>query len=351
MLLVLLLAGLLWGLGAAMKVPRRARWIMLGLLYVAVLAVHVALPEGHPLRLSLGRDPALWLFLGAVAALVLAYRRGLDALRRRTRPAPAPSTTQERMSEVELDRYARHIMLREIGGPGQARLRRARVLVIGAGGLGAPALMYLAAAGVGRIGVIDDDTVSNSNLQRQIIHRDQDIGLPKVFSAQAALRALNPFVTVAPYNRRLTPEIARELIADYDLVLDGCDDAATRYLVNDTCAALGVALVSGALSQWEGQLSVLDPARGTPCYRCLFPEPAAAGLAPSCAAAGVFGPLPGIIGAMMAAEAVKLITDAGQPLRGRLLIHDALYGENRQITIKPRPGCATCGAIQQRGSA
>ncbi|MEM8804354.1 MAG: ThiF family adenylyltransferase, partial [Pseudomonadota bacterium] len=212
-----------------------------------------------------------------------------------------------------------------------------------AGGLGAPALQYLAAAGVGTLGVIDDDIVENSNLQRQVIHTDARIGMPKVFSAEQAMVAHNPFVTVRPYNRRLTADIAAELFADYDLILDGTDDVATRYLVNDVAVAAKLPLISAAISQWEGQISVLDPSRGAPCYRCIFPEPAAEGLAPSCAEGGVLGPLPGVIGSMMAVEAIKLLSGAGTPLLGRMLIYDALYAETRIITVKRRQDCSTCG--------
>ncbi|MBD3766072.1 MAG: ThiF family adenylyltransferase, partial [Rhodobacterales bacterium] len=202
--------------------------------------------------------------------------------------------------------------------------------------------LYLAAAGVGTIGVIDDDVVDNSNLQRQIIHADARIGMAKVASAELALRALNPFIEVRPYRRRLTPEIAADLFADYDLILDGSDNFDTRYLANRVAAAQGKPLIAAAITQWEGQLSVWDPARGAPCYECVFPNRPAAGLVPSCAEAGVAAPLPGILGAMMATEAVKLITDAGTPLRGRLMIHDALHAETRVIAVKPRPGCPAC---------
>lgn len=242
-----------------------------------------------------------------------------------------------------LDRYARHILLREIGGPGQRRLKDARVLVIGAGGLGAPALLYLAAAGVGTIGVVDDDRVEISNLQRQIIHSDARIGMPKVFSAEVAVRALNPHVDFRPYHRRLDAASAAALIADYDLVLDGTDNFDTRYLVNRVCADLGKPLIAAAITQWEGQISLYDPARGAPCYRCVFPERPAPGLVPTCAEAGVAAPLPGVIGAMMAMEAVKEITGAGEGLRGRLIIHDALYAETRAITARRNPACPDCG--------
>ncbi|MEQ3624398.1 MAG: molybdopterin-synthase adenylyltransferase MoeB [Celeribacter sp.] len=349
MLLVLLLAAGLWGVGRLAGVPRQARWLMIGLLYLAVLGMHVVLPEGNSLRAATGGSAALWLLLGGAAALVLVYRMGLRQLRARARSGPddmaEPDQTPRsgRFSETELDRYSRHIVLREIGGPGQTRLRNARVLVVGAGGLGSPALLYLAAAGVGTIGVIDDDAVDNSNLQRQVIHRDASIGMPKVFSAQQAMADLNPFVTVRPYHRRLDDTVALELARDYDVILDGSDSTDTRYTVNAAAVAARVPLVSGALSQWEGQISVFDPAFSGPCYRCVFPNAPAPGLAPSCAEGGVLGPLPGVIGAMMAVETVKLLAGAGQPLLGEMLIYDALWGETRKITVKRDPACPVCG--------
>lgn len=344
MLLVLVIAGALWFGGRFMGVPQAARMSLLGLLFVAVLGMQVALPETSPLRQATGGSAALWLILGGFAAVIWAYRRLIMHLRGRvTAQTPDAPPKQGSFSDTELDRYARHIVLREIGGAGQKALKNAKVLVIGAGGLGAPALQYLAAAGVGTIGVVDDDVVENANLQRQVIHPDGNIGMPKVFSAQAQMEAQNPFITVRPYHRRLTDEIAAELVRDYDLVLDGTDNFETRYLVNAACVAAGVPLVSGALSQWEGQLSVFDPAKGAPCYRCIFAQAPAAHLAPSCAEAGVIGPLPGVIGSMMAVEAVKLITGAGTPARGQMLIYDALYGENRTIQISRRTDCATCG--------
>ena len=346
MITVLVMALVIWFSGRAMKAPVRARLLMLALLYVAVLFVQIALPEGHPVRMATGESPGLWLLIGGLALVGYGYALILRRVRARAgggEVALQPARP-ETFSETELDRYARHIVLREIGGPGQKRLRDARVLVVGAGGLGAPALLYLGAAGVGTLGVIDGDTVDNSNLQRQIIHRDRDIGMPKVFSAQAAVEALNPYVTVRPYHRRLDAALVAPLLEDYDVVLDGTDDPETRHLVNRACVAAGKPLVSGALSQWEGQISVFDPARGAPCYACVFPRIAAPGLAPSCAEGGVLGPLPGIIGAMMAAETVKVIARAGAPLRGRLLIYDALDAETRTINVARRPDCAVCGA-------
>lgn len=345
MLLVLVIAAVLWFGGRKMGVPRTARLSMLGLLFVAVLGMQLALPVGNGLRQATGGSAAPWLILGGFAAVIWAYRSFIVHLRGRvTAQTPDVPTNQGSFSETELDRYARHIVLREVGGTGQKALKNAKVLVIGAGGLGAPALQYLAAAGVGTIGVVDDDVVENANLQRQVIHPDGNIGMPKVFSAQTQMEAQNPFITVRPYHRRLTDDIAAELVGEYDLVLDGTDNFETRYLVNAACVAAGVPLVSGALSQWEGQLSVFEPAKGAPCYRCIFPEAPAAHLAPSCAEAGVIGPLPGVIGSMMAVEAIKVITDAGTPARGQMLIYDALYGENRTIQIARRADCATCGS-------
>lgn len=344
MAIVLVFAASLWALGYFMKVPVQARQSMVGLLFLAVLAVHVVLPDGHPLRAATGGSAGEWLVLAGLAGLVWIYSFALGRLRRRVRPENLPSKTAEGFEGAELDRYSRHIMLREIGGGGQRSLKNARVLLIGAGGLGAPALLYLAGAGVGTLGIIDDDVVENANLQRQVIHTDARIGMPKVFSAEAALKALNPWLRVRPYHRRLDLDIAADLFADYDLILDGSDNFETRYLVNREAFRARVPLISGALSQWEGQISVFDPANGTPCYQCVFPTPPAPHLVPSCAEAGVLGPLPGVIGAMMAAEAVKNITGAGEGLRGRMLIWDALFAEARVISLKPRIDCPVCGS-------
>ncbi|QDL91608.1 HesA/MoeB/ThiF family protein [Paroceanicella profunda] len=251
-------------------------------------------------------------------------------------------------SPEELERYARHIVLREVGGPGQARLKAARVLVLGAGGLGSPALLYLAAAGVGRITLIDDDTVSLSNLQRQVLHDTAHVGARKIDSAAARLAAVNPNVEVTGLPLRLTPDNARELIRGHDLVLDGSDSFATRYAVNAACVAEGVALVAAAMTQWEGQISLFAPHLGGPCYRCVFPEAPAPGLAPSCAEAGIMGALAGTMGAMMAGEAIKHLTGAGETLRGRLLLWDSLFADTRVLTLHATPDCPDC---QGRGAA
>jgi molybdopterin/thiamine biosynthesis adenylyltransferase len=279
----------------------------------------------------------------AIIMYVRFLRRMSTKARETLAETPDDVVTKD-MSETEMDRYARHIVLREIGGQGQARLRKSRVLVVGAGGLGSPVLSYLAAAGVGTIGVIDDDTVSLSNLQRQVLFDEDQLEMPKVFAAQAKLKKLNPFVQILSYNRRLTDPDAEILIADFDLVIDGTDNFTTRQLVNTACVNMGKPLISGAITQWEGQISVFNADANSPCYTCIFPSEPADGLAPDCAAAGVMGALPGIIGSMMASEAIKHITGAGKTLSGQLLIFDALYGDIRKVAIQKSANCPTCGA-------
>lgn len=242
-------------------------------------------------------------------------------------------------SEAEVERYARHLVLREVGGPGQQKLKAARVLMVGAGGLGAPAALYLAAAGVGTIGLVDPDTVSLSNLQRQVLYANADVGRPKVEAATERLRALNPNTTVETHPVWLDASNAEAVVAKYDLVLDGTDDFATRFAVSDACLVQGKPLVSGALGRWTGQVGVFH---GQPCYRCLVPEIPPD--AETCALVGVVGALAGVIGSMMALEAVKLITGAGEPLSGRLLIYDGLAGETRTVRIGRDPQCPSCGA-------
>jgi molybdopterin/thiamine biosynthesis adenylyltransferase len=242
-------------------------------------------------------------------------------------------------SEAEVERYARHLVLREVGGPGQQKLKAARVLVVGAGGLGAPAALYLAAAGVGTIGLVDPDTVSLSNLQRQVLYATADVGRPKTEAAGERLGALNPNTTVETHPVWLDASNAEAVVSGYDLVLDGTDDFATRFAVSDACLVQAKPLVSGALGRWTGQVGVFH---GQPCYRCLVPDVPPD--AETCALVGVVGALAGVIGSMMALEAVKLITGAGQPLSGRLLIYDALAGETRTVRIGHDPQCPSCGA-------
>lgn len=247
--------------------------------------------------------------------------------------------------EDQIERYARHILLPEVGGTGQAKLLSARVLIIGAGGLGSPALLYLAAAGVGTIGIIDDDAVELSNLQRQIAHTTDRIGVPKVESAAQAARALNPDATIEAHRARLTPANAFGLIRRYDLVCDGSDNFATRFLVADACHLAGRTLVSAAVLRFEGQVSTFRSHLGPPhpCYRCLHPEPPPEGLIPSCAEAGVFGAVTGVLGALQATEALKEIAGVGEGLSGRLMLWDALAASFRTVRLRRDPACALCG--------
>ena len=240
-------------------------------------------------------------------------------------------------SDEEVERYARHLVLREIGGPGQQRLKGARVLIVGAGGLGAPASLYLAAAGVGVIALVDPDVVDPSNLQRQVIYETDDAGRVKVEAAGARLVALNPNVEVVRIAERLTEANARQLVAGNDVVLDGTDVFATRFAVNAACVAEQVTLVSGAIGRWTGQVGVFA---GRPCYRCLVPEIPPD--AETCSAVGVVGALAGVIGSMMALEAIKVIAEAGEPLAGRLMIYDALAAEVRTVRIGADPECPVC---------
>jgi molybdopterin/thiamine biosynthesis adenylyltransferase len=353
MALFLALAILVWLIGWRRKTPRQARLMQIALLYLVFAAAAVLMPDSGPIRRVLGGSAGDWLAVGGLVALAAAYVAGLGWLRGRVRPEnrpkpadprpAAPVVPSDRLGEAEVERYARHIVMREIGGPGQRKLKAARVLVIGAGGLGSPVLQYLSAAGFGTIGVIDDDAVSVDNLQRQVIHSEATLGMPKVFSANQAMAGINPHVAVRPYRRRFDAGIAAELLAEYDLVLDGSDNFDTRYLANRACAAAGLPLVAGAIAQWEGQITVYDPARDGPCLECVFPERPAAGLVPSCAEAGVAAPLPGIVGSIMALEALKIVTGAGTPLRGAMLIVDGLHGENRRISLARRHDCPVCG--------
>jgi len=246
-------------------------------------------------------------------------------------------------TEEQIERYSRHIILPEVGGRGQAKLLESRVFVLGAGGLGSPSLLYLAAAGVGTIGVADGDVVEVSNLQRQIIHTNAGVGEPKVESARRAIEALNPDVTVNTIHGRLGVDNIREAIRDYDVVLDGSDNFPTRFLMNDAAFFEGKPLVSGSMFRFDGQVSVFDPKRGAPCYRCLYPEPPPKGLVPSCGEAGVLGALAGVIGVLQAVEALKVLLGIGETLAGRLLIFDALGMEFRKVKVGKDPGCALCG--------
>ena len=263
-------------------------------------------------------------------------------------PGPRDPSTRERTGPLpELDRdeilrYSRHLLMPEVGMEGQRKLKAGRVLLVGAGGLGSPAGMYLAAAGVGTIGIVDFDVVDHTNLQRQLLHGTRDVGRPKLESARDRLRDVNPHVEVVPHEVRLTSENALEVLEPYDIVVDGTDNFPTRYLVNDACALLGKPNVYGSIFRFEGQVSVFDAEKG-PCYRCLFREPPPPGLVPSCAEGGVLGVLPGIIGSMQALETIKLILGKGDTLLGRLLLFDALKLTWRELKLRKNPDCPVCG--------
>jgi sulfur-carrier protein adenylyltransferase/sulfurtransferase len=246
------------------------------------------------------------------------------------------------LSKEEITRYSRHLIMPEVGMDGQLRLKQAKILCIGAGGLGAPLGLYLAAAGVGRIGLVDFDKVDLSNLQRQILFDTNDIGRPKIEAATNRLRNLNPDIQIDNFETRLTSENALDILKDYDIVVDGTDNFPTRYLVNDACVILGKPNVYGSIFRFEGQITIFGYPGG-PCYRCLYPEPPPPGLVPSCAEGGVLGVLPGIVGAIQAAETLKLIIGKGEPLVGRLLLFDALAMRFRELKLRKNPECPVCG--------
>jgi adenylyltransferase/sulfurtransferase len=244
-------------------------------------------------------------------------------------------------TEEQIERYSRHIILPEVGGKGQQKLLNARVFLVGAGGLGSPAAFYLAAAGVGKIGIADGDCVDYSNLQRQILHSAKDVGRSKAISAKETLEALNPDVEVIPYTERLTSGNILDIIKDYDVILDGADNFPTRYLVNDACVFLRKPLSHGSIFRFEGQVTTILPFDG-PCYRCLYEEPPPPGLVPSCKEAGVLGILAGVIGTLQATEAIKLILGKGQLLKGKLLIYDSLNMEFKKVNVRKNPNCPVC---------
>jgi adenylyltransferase/sulfurtransferase len=254
-------------------------------------------------------------------------------------PAMAGGSTA--FTPDQILRYSRHIILSEVGGKGQRKLLNAKVCLIGAGGLGSPAALYLAAAGVGTLGIVDFDVVDMSNLQRQILHGTKDVGRPKVESARDRIRDVNPDVNVVTHPTGITSENAFDILSQYDIVVNGCDNFPTRYLVNDACYFLGKPLVDGSIFRFEGQATVYLPGKG--CYRCLFPAPPPPGLVPSCAEAGVLGVLPGIVGTIQAIETIKLILGIGEPLVNRLLIFDSLAMEFREVKIRRDPSCPLCG--------
>ncbi|MGH9684082.1 MAG: molybdopterin-synthase adenylyltransferase MoeB [Candidatus Acidiferrales bacterium] len=256
--------------------------------------------------------------------------------------APATNRGAASLTKDEILRYSRHLIMPEVGMEGQLKLKQAKVLCIGTGGLGAPLGLYLAAAGVGRIGLIDFDSVDFTNLQRQVLFGTGDVGRPKIEAAANRLRDLNPEIEIDTFEARLTSENALDILKDYDLVVDGTDNFPTRYLVNDACVLLGKPNVYGSIFRFEGQITIFGY-QGGPCYRCLYPEPPPPGLVPSCAEGGVLGVLPGIVGTIQAAETLKLIIGKGEPLVGRLLLFDALAMRFRELKLRKNPGCPVCG--------
>src|SRR6202166_1019830 len=255
---------------------------------------------------------------------------------------PAASETGRTLSKEEIARYSRHLIMPEVGMEGQLKLAKAKVLMVGAGGLGAPLGLYLAAAGVGRLGIVDFDVVDFTNLQRQITFSTSDVGRPKIQAAKERLAGVNPQIRIDTYETRLTSSNALDLFREYDIIVDGTDNFPTRYLVNDACVLLGKPNVYGSIFRFEGQTTVFHYPGG-PCYRCLYPEPPPPGLVPSCAEGGVLGVLPGIVGALQAMETIKLILGAGEPLVGRLLLFDALAMRFRELKLKKNPDCPLCG--------
>jgi molybdopterin/thiamine biosynthesis adenylyltransferase/rhodanese-related sulfurtransferase len=256
--------------------------------------------------------------------------------------SPAEQAARTTLTKEEIQRYSRHLIMPEVGMEGQLKLANAKVLMIGAGGLGAPLGLYLAAAGVGRLGIVDFDVVDTTNLQRQITFTTGDVGKPKNEAAKARLAALNPDIQIDTYNTRLTSENALDLFRPYDIIVDGTDNFPTRFLVNDACVLLNKPNVYGSIFRFEGQATVFHYPGG-PCYRCLYPEPPPPGLVPSCAEGGVLGVLPGIIGSIQAMETIKLILGTGEPLAGRLLLFDALGMRFRELKLRKNPNCAVCG--------
>lgn len=254
----------------------------------------------------------------------------------------AEQPSNDQLTHKEIERYSRHLILPEVGVKGQLKLKHAHVLIIGAGGLGSPLALYLAAAGVGTIGIVDFDVVDYTNLQRQIIHTTNDVGKPKLDSAKNRIKAINPEINVITYETALTSDNALEILKNYDIVVDGTDNFPTRYLVNDACVILGIPNVYGSIFRFEGQVSVFDAKKG-PCYRCLYAEPPPPGLVPSCAEGGVLGVLPGTVGTLQAIEVIKLILNQGDLLIGRLLLFDALDMKFRELKLKKNPECPICG--------
>jgi|TARA_E500000081_G_C6135320_1_gene356316 molybdopterin/thiamine biosynthesis adenylyltransferase len=335
---------LAWFLAGYLGVSQNLRATYVGILLAGILGALVLIPETHSFSIRMG-GWAPWATISFIFGVVFLFRLFISALRNKSNEIYFADVQEaDEFSNHELERYSRHIILRELGGLGQRRIKDSKVLIIGAGGLGAPIIQYLAASGVGTIGIIDHDKVSLSNLQRQVIYLTNQVGEQKVFSAADAIYKLNSNVNVRPYNRRLNSEIAEEIFSEYDVIVDGTDNFETRYIANAAATTTKKPLVSGALSQWEGQVSVFAPHQGGPCYACVFPTPPKDGLALTCSEGGVFSPLPGVVGSVMAVETLKILSQSGETLLGQMFIYDGLRGESRKIKLKPIKKCPVCSS-------
>ena len=331
-----------WFLAGYLGMSQNLRAIYVGILLAGILGALVLIPETHSFSIRMG-GWAPWATISFIFGVAFLFQLFISALRNKSNEIYFADVQEaDEFSNHELERYSRHIILRELGGLGQRRIKDSKVLIIGAGGLGAPIIQYLAASGVGTIGIIDHDKVSLSNLQRQVIYLTNQVGEQKVFSAADAIYKLNSNVNVRPYNRRLNSEIAEEIFSEYDVIVDGTDNFETRYIANAAATTTKKPLVSGALSQWEGQVSVFAPHQGGPCYACVFPTPPKDGLALTCSEGGVFSPLPGVVGSVMAVETLKILSQSGETLLGQMFIYDGLRGESRKIKLKPNKKCPVC---------
>ena len=342
-MMVFLLVGItVLVLDRTFNVTRRNNLIFLSLVFSIIFLIHLTVSVDHVLVKSTGGSLRNLIVSFILLLVIISYVFLIKKAKNIGKVKFERDSTKNLFNPEELNRYARHIVLKEIGGLGQKKLKNAKILVIGAGGLGSPVLQYLGAGGIGTIGVVDSDLVDNSNLQRQIIYTDKMIGDSKVFAASQAIRAQNPYTKVLAYNCLFNEQNADDLISNFDLIIDGTDNAQTRYLVNKTCVKLKKPLISGAISQWEGQVMVYTSTLGSPCYQCVFPNIPNTELAASCSETGVVGALPGVIGSIMAVEAIKLISGAGELLDGRLMIYDALHAETRIIKLNQDINCPVC---------
>ena len=333
---------LVWLIARHFGVSQNLRAVSVFIILIFILGTLFIIPETNSFSIVMG-GWAPWATISFLFCITFLFRLFIDVLRNKSNDVYLGDIKEaDEFSNHELERYSRHILLKELGGLGQRRIKDSSVLIVGAGGLGAPVIQYLAASGVGTIGIIDHDKVSLSNLQRQVIYPAKQVGEQKVFSAADAIYQLNSNVNVRPYNRRLNSEIAEEIFSEYDVVVDGTDNFETRYLSNSAAITTKKHLVSGALSQWEGQVSVFAPHKGGPCYACVFPSPPKVGLALTCSEGGVFSPLPGVIGSVMAVETLKILSHSGNTLLGQLFIYDGLKGESRKIKINPSKKCPIC---------